>query len=321
MKYNKNILQINCPEILEKVCSFIKQEVNTSRKSGAVVGLSGGVDSALTAALCCEALGKDKVLGLILPEKDSSPLSEKLAKKHASKLGIKTETIDITDNLESFGVYSNRDSAIRSIFPDYKSTYKSKIILPPNILEKDNFNFYTLVIDDGAGHTKSARLDINSFRQIVAATNIKQRTRMVRLYYTAEAINYIVCGTTNKSESIQGFFVKYGDGGVDIEPIASLFKVQVYQMARHLGVIQEIIDRDPTPDTYSMAANDEEFYFRMPYDKLDLLLYAWEHNVPIPEVCLAMDLKEEQVKRVFRDLTAKSNATRSLRIMPPSIEL
>jgi NAD+ synthase len=321
MRFEKDLLQINCGEAIEKICSFISQEVIKSRKNGVVVGLSGGVDSTLTAALCTEALGKEKVIGLILPEKESSPISAELASKDAARLGIKTEIIEVTSDLASFGVYAKRDEVIRKLFPEYQSSFKFKIILPADILERDSFNFYTLVVEDGTGRTKSIRLDLNSFRQIVASTNIKQRTRMVRLYYTAEASNYLVCGTTNKSELIQGFFVKYGDGGVDIEPIADLYKVQVYQLAKNLGISKEIIDRAPTPDTYSLEASDQEFYFRIPYETLDLLLYAWEHSVPIPDICFSMNLKEEQVKRVFRDLTAKYNASKHLRMLPPSPNL
>jgi len=189
------------------------------------------------------------------------------------------------------------------------------------LLSRDAFNFYTLKIEDSDGNVKSTRLDNQSMRRIVAATNTKQRTRMMHLYYYAEMINYLVCGTTNRSEAVQGFFVKYGDGGVDIEPIAHLYKTQVYQLSSHLGVIKEIIERAPSPDTFSFEVTDEEFYFRIPYDRLDLLLYAWENNVAIAEVCEAMALTEEQVKRVFRDFTSKYNATEHLRILPPTLDL
>jgi NAD+ synthase len=289
------------------------------KRAGAVVGMSGGVDSSVAAALCVKALGKEKVLCLILPERESNPVSAKYASRYAKKLGVNALTVNISPALESLGTYRNRDGFIRKIFPEYTSEYKSKITLPADLLSKDALNIFTLRIENGTGKVKTARLDSQSMHGIIATTSTKQRTRMIFLYLHAEMNNYLVCGTTNRSEDIQGFFVKYGDGGVDIEPLAHLYKTQVYQLAAYLGVNKEIIDRVPTPDTYSLMQSDEEFYFRMPYDKLDLLLYAWENKVPLGDVCRVMDLTEEQVKRVFRDFNAKANATRHLHAMPPTL--
>ena len=193
------------------------------------------------------------------------------------------------------------------------------ITLPADLLSKDAFNFFTLKIEDSKGKIHSARLKKDALNGIVAATDTKQRTRMMHLYYFAEKMNYLVCGTTNKSETIQGFFVKYGDGGVDIEPLTHLYKTQVYQLSEHLDVIREIIERAPSPDTFSYQVSDEEFYFRIPYDKLDLLLFAWENKVDVSDVCKAMGLQEDQVQRAFRDFSAKYNATKHLRQLPPII--
>jgi NAD+ synthase len=320
VKFHRDILRIDCKAEADRIGAFIRQQVSVQKRQGVVVGLSGGVDSALAAALCVNALGKYKVLGLILPEKESNPVSAEYALSYASQLGINTVTVDITPVLESLGTYKKRDDIIREIFPEYTTQYKSKITLPPDLLARDAFNFFSLQIEDGRGNVKSARLDNRGVQNIVAATNTKQRTRMIYLYYYAERNNYLVCGTTNRSEVIQGFFVKYGDGGVDIEPIAHLYKTQVYQLSEYLGVSREIREREPSPDTYSFHQSDEEFFFRMPYDILDMLLYAWENRVPLDEVCQVMSLKEEQVKRAFRDFTAKANATKHLHNMPPAIE-
>ena len=321
MKFHKDILRIDGEAATRQICSFIQQQMAIMRRNGTVLGLSGGSDSALCAELCVRALGKDNVLGLILPERESNPMSAEYGIKYAQRLGIRTVIIDITPNLDCFGAYEKRDEAISKIFPEYNSQYKSKIILPPELLSRDSFNFFKLIIDDGNGNVKSARLDNQSLQRIVAATNVKQRTRMMHLYYFAEINNYLVCGTTNKTEIVQGYFVKYGDGGVDIEPIAKLYKTQVYQLAGYLEIMKEIMERAPSPDTFSLEVTDEEFYFRIPYDRLDLLLYAWENKVPITEVCDVTDLTEEQVKRAFRDFTSKRNATKYLRTPPPTPDL
>jgi len=320
MDFHKDILKIDCKSEVERICSFIQQQVRAMRRDGTVIGLSGGVDSAVSAAICVKALGKEKVFGLILPEKESNPVSAEYATKQAKELDIETETIDITPTLEAFGTYHKRDKAIREVFPEYDDGYKSKITLPADLLSRDAYNFFTLKIDDGKGNIKSVRLDKKTLNGIVAATDSKLRTRMMHLYYYAEMKNYLVCGTTNKTETIEGFFVKYGDGGVDIEPLGHLYKTQVSQLAEYLGVISEIIERAPSPDTFSFQVSDEEFYFRIPYATLDLLLYAWKYNIPLERVCETMNLTEEQVKRATRDFAAKYNATKHLRQLPPTLE-
>jgi NAD+ synthase len=319
MKFGKDILKIDCEKEITRICSFIEDQVRKKKDDGIVIGVSGGIDSALCSELCVKTVGKDNVFGLILPEKESNPVSEKFALKQIEKVGIDFETVNITPTLEGFGTYERRDNIIREIFPEFDASYKLKITLPPDLLTRDAFNFFTLTIEDSQGNQKSARLKKQYLNGIIAATDTKQRTRMMHLYYYAEKLNYTVCGTTNRSETNQGFFVKFGDGGVDIEPIGHLYKTQVYQLSRHMGVIDEIIQRAPSPDTFSFQVSDEEFYFRMPYDKLDLLLYAWENEVPIEDVCRGMDLNENQVKRAYRDFSSKYNATQHLRELPASM--
>jgi NAD+ synthase len=234
----------------------------------------------------------------------------------ADHFGVSPVTEDITPVLEGFGCYRRRDEAITRVFPDYVPGWKSKIVLPGNLLEKETLNIFTLTVTRPDGQVFSRRLPLREYFQIVAASNFKQRTRMAMLYYHAELRNYAVIGTPNKNEHDLGFFVKYGDGGVDVNPIIHLFKTQVYQLARYLGVPEEIQKRIPTSDTYSGGSTQEEFFFRVPFEILDTVWFGHEHSVPSQEIAQALGLAAEQVERVIADITRKKRATAYLRMTP-----
>jgi len=320
MEFSRGILKIDPESETEKICRFIREMAfKNFKRRGAVVGLSGGIDSSVVSELCVRAFGKEKVLGLFLPEKESNPISLEYGQKQAKKLGIETIKVNITEHLESLGVYRARNDIIKHIFPEFNDTFKFHITLPQNLLEKDRLNYHAITIEDGNGTRQTRRISATDWLEISSCQNMKQRTRMIQLYYHAEKNNYIVAGTTNKSEVMQGFYVKFGDGGVDIEPIAHFYKTQVYQLAHYLGVIEEIVNRPPSPDTYSLPVTDKEFYFCLNYELLDLLLYTYEKNVPSNTISKTLDLAEEQIERVFRDFRAKEQATWHLRQMPPSL--
>jgi NAD+ synthase len=321
MEFNRGILKINPEAEVKKIFQFIREMTfKNFKRRGAVVGLSGGIDSAVVAELCVKALGKEKVLGMFLPEKESNPISLEYGQKQAAKMGIQTVKIDITEYLESFKAYQTRNTVIKRIFPEFNESFKFHITLPQNLLEKDRFNYHSITFENRNGTRETKRISGTDWLEISACQNMKLRIRMIELYYFAEKNNYIVAGTTNKSEVMQGFFVKFGDGGVDIEPIAHLYKNQVYQLAHHLGVIEEIITRPPSPDTYSLPVTDKEFYFCLDYELLDLLLYAYENDVPYHDISNVLDLDNRQIEWVFRDFKAKEQATWHLREMPPSFD-
>jgi NAD+ synthase len=320
MDFHKNVLDINPEKECDRICEFIKEQVFAHfRREGAVVGISGGIDSALTTALSVRALGKDKVLGVFLPEKESNPISLTYGELLAKKLGIRTEKVDLTPALESQGCYKKRDEVIKKIFPGYDSSYKIKIGLPQDLLERDRINYFSLKMISPKGEEKSFRLSKQGLLGIVAATDMKQRSRMIQLYYFAEKLNYLVIGTTNLSEYAQGFYVKFGDGGVDLEPIAHLYKTQVYQLSKFLDIPDEIIKREPSPDTFSAVVSDQEFFFCMPYDLLDLLLYAQDKKVPVSKVSQVLNLSEEQITRAFRDFDQKRKASVHLNQNAPNL--
>ena len=320
MEFHKDILKIDAESISKQLCDRIGQQITrTLKKRGAVVGISGGIDSSVVAALCVMALGADKVLGVIMPEKDSSPDSSALALMLAGKLGIETVTEDITGGLEGMACYAKRDEAIKKVFPEYDSSYKCKITMPSNVLEKDSFNFFTLTIEDETGNSKAKRMPVSVYLQVVAASNLKQRLRMTTLYYHAEKRNWAVVGTGNKDEHEQGFFVKYGDGGTDLKPIVHLFKVQIYQLADYLGIPDEIIKRTPTTDTYSAEVTQEEFFFGLDFYVMDMLRYAMEHNIPATEAAKVLNLTTEQVERGYANIKRKIEATEYLRMSPLTV--
>jgi NAD+ synthase len=320
MPFSMNSLDIDCKKVADQLIGFLQQQVYVNMKrGGAVVGTSGGIDSAVVAALCSKAFGPEKMFGVLLPDKDSSPDSAALGKELAATFGYEYVTENITNGLDGAGCYTRRDEAIARVFPDYKPGWKAKIVLPTNILEKSRFNVFRLTVTAPGGEPQTKRLPLKEYLQIVAASNMKQRIRMLTLYYHAERLNYAVIGTGNKNEHMQGFFVKYGDGGADIKPIAHLFKTQVFQLAEYLGVPKGICERTPTTDTYPDEQTQEEFFFGLKFKTMDLMWYALEHKVPIDEVAKVMNLQPEQIQRVWDDIEQKKKTTEYLRMEPAGL--
>jgi NAD+ synthase len=315
---NRRVLDIDAAQETDRIVRWLKENMHGLRRSGAVLGISGGIDSSVCLALCVKAFGAERVVPLLLPEKDSDPVSEDLARMLAAHYGVDPVLENITGALDGFACYERRDEAIAGVFPEYdpEAGYTAKIVLPPGLLDEGTLNVFSLTIITPEGQEKSVRLAPAALAQIVAASNLKQRTRMSMLYYHAELRNYAVIGTPNKDEDGQGFFVKYGDGGADLRPIAHLYKTQVYQLARYLDVPEAIQQRTPTSDTYSAPATQEEFFFRLPYETLDLLSWAQENGVPAEEVAQAMDMTPEQVSNAFDDLARKQRTTLYLRTPP-----
>lgn len=314
-------LELDAPAEVERIVHFLQENVqHRLHRQGAVVGISGGIDSSVALALCVNAFGPQRVVGILLPERESSPESGELAHLLADRFGVQTVTEDITAALEGAGCYRRRDEAVKRVFPEFEPDWKSKITLPGNLLDEDRLNVFSLTVVRPDGSQQTQRLPLHEYAQIVASSNFKQRTRMSMLYYHAELRNYAVIGTPNKNERDMGFFVKYGDGGADINPIGHLFKSQVFQIARTLDVPVEIQHRPPTTDTYSAGSTQEEFFYRIPFEILDLVWLGFERDVARADIAAALELTEDQVARVIADIERKHRTTEYLRMHPINLD-
>jgi NAD+ synthase len=318
--FSSEVLAIDASRVADKIEEAIREIVlHRLRRKGAVIALSGGVDSSVTAALCARALGKGRVLGLLLPESESSHDSLHFAQLLTEALGIPSVVENIGSTLDALGCYQRRDEAIRRVIPEYREGWKSKIVLP-NLLDESYYALYSVVAQSPSGETRRTRLTPEAYLGVVAATNFKQRVRKTLEYYHADRLWYAVAGTPNRLEYAQGFFVKNGDGSADFKPIAHLYKTQIYQLGRYLGVPEEILQRPPTTDTYSLDQSQEEFYFALPLEKMDLCLYGKNHGIPAEDVSTAIGLSAEQVKRVYAMIDSKLKASAYLHLLPQLVE-
>ena len=309
----------NIENTINEITNFIKNEVfEIYQKKGVVIGLSGGIDSAITAALCTKSIGSEKILGLILPEKESDVNSKNLALQIAEKYNIDTKTIDITNILESFGVYENKEKIVKQKFLNYNEKCKYRVVVPPKSENSIGMPFLEILDDENTLH----KLKISSFDflNLTAATSIKHRVRMTMLYNYAEKNNFTVVGTTNKTEYLQGYFVKYGDGGSDIEPLVHLYKTQIYQIANFLKLPEKIINQDASPDVWSFKTSDEEFFYAVPYNIVDLILYGRENNISISEIAKFSKIGSEKVEKLIQFQNQKQNKSQTMREKPHSID-
>ncbi|MER8976745.1 MULTISPECIES: NAD(+) synthase [unclassified Mesorhizobium] len=303
----------------DRIVTALRQQLRGLRKRGLVLGLSGGIDSSVSVALAARAVGPRNVLCLFMPESDSDPESLRLGRLVAETFGVEAVTEDIGPALRAMGCYQRRDAFIRELVPEYGEGWASKIVIA-NALEGQGYNISSLVVQDPEGKQTKLRMPLPVYLGVVAATNMKQRTRKQIEYYHADRLNFAVLGTPNRLEYDQGFFVKNGDGAADVKPIAHLYKTQVYALAPHLGVPEEIRNRPPTTDTYSLAQTQEEFYFSLPYDRMDICLYGLNNGMAAEVVGQAAGLAATQVERVWADIIAKRKATRYLHMRPQLVE-
>lgn len=314
-----SVLDIDAEREADRIADTIRTTVERSRRKGVVVAVSGGIDSSVVATLAVRALGSSRVFAVHMPEKESASETLPLSTELTDWLAVDSTVEDISPILAAAGCYRRRDAAIRSVVPEYAEGYRSKIVLP-SVLDSDAYRLYSVVVEAPDGTRITRRLTPTAYLEIVAASNFKQRTRKMLEYFHSDCLNYIVAGTPNRLEYDQGFFVKLGDGAADVKPIAHLYKTQVYALAAHLGVPESIRTRPSTTDTYSLPQSQEEFYFSLPYGRMDMCLYALNHGVAAADVADATGLTPEQVERVFRDIGQKRRSTAYLHATPVLVE-
>ena len=309
---NKDILILDAEREIEKITKTLRQLMrDTIKRRGIVLGLSGGIDSSVTCALAVKAFGPKKVFGLHMPERHSSDETLSLSTRVSNHFGIDSSHEDISGILEAVDFYQRYDAAVKSVIPEYGDGWKSKIVIP-NIIESNELSLFSVVAQSTGGEIQKVRLPLKAYLEILAATNFKQRTRKMLEYYHADRLNYAVAGTPNRLEYDQGFFVKLGDGAADIKPIAHLYKTQVYQLAEYLGVPADIRRRPPTTDTYSLPQGQDEFYFSLSHDKMDLCLYGKNNGYTVKEVASVLEFQPDQIQRIYDDIDHKRSTTRYL---------
>ena len=306
MTFDRSVLSIDAPAVAGAIeQAIVSSTARTLRRRGVVVGVSGGIDSSVCLALAVRALGVNRVVALLMPEWESDDGSTERGRELCDSLGVVPTLEHIGPTLEAAGCYARRDAAIREVFPDYGPGYRQKVTIAGDLLGSDRLNFFNLTVRSPDGEDATVRMPASVYSRVVAATNMKQRTRKLIEYYHADANNFAVLGTPNRLEYELGFFVRGGDGLADLKPIAHLYKTQVYALAEYLEVPASIRSQPPTTDTYSLPQTQEEFYFALPYAEMDLMLWAWEHQVAPSDVGPPLDLAAEQVERVYRDIENK----------------
>jgi NAD+ synthase len=310
-------LNRNTQKIAKTIRIFIKDQIAEFKKKGVVIGVSGGVDSAVILTLAVQELGNDNVYGLLLPEKESAASSASLGAEICEKVGVLYEKVSISPILESLAIYDKKEEIIKRTCPEYDPHIHKTSLVLPDLLNKELLNvpYIQLVKDDET--IAEHRLKASDYLELIGLQNVKQRSRMLVQYMYAEKMNYAVCGTTNKTEVLLGQFVKYGDGGVDIEPLGDCYKTQVYALAKYLNINERIIQRPPSADTWSQYTSDEDFYWRMPIHIMDQLLYGQEHQLSVEVIEKNTGLSAETINKTHRHINRIRNNTAYIRAAPP----
>jgi len=297
-------MKIKSDKVALSLENFIREYTDKLEREGVILGLSGGIDSAVIAALCVRAIGPKKTLALIMPEKDSKKEHTEDALSFARELGIEAKLVDITPYLEELGVYK--------LFPLDKILSLGKL---KGTLVRKAYRFYERKTGKLPFLESLSGFKDKEFNSYLAKGNAyyraKHRLRMILLYLYAELENRLVVGAANKSEYKIGYFVKHGcDDATDIMPLLNLYKTQVRELACYLNIPARIIEKPPSPDVMPGLADDEEV-MRISYEKMDLILLGLEKGWKVLDIVKALGIEEDEVIYI-RKLMQKSEHMRKI---------
>lgn len=300
----KTEMKINPEKVALSLENFIREYTEKLEREGAILGLSGGIDSAVIAALCVRSLGPEKTLALIMPEKDSKKEHTKDALNFARELNIKAKLDDITPYLEELGVYK--------LFPLDKILSSGKL---KGALVRKAYHFYERKTGKLPFLESLSGFKDKEYNSYLAKGNAyyraKHRLRMMLLYLYAELENRLVVGAANKSEYKIGFFIKHGcDDATDIMPLLNLYKTQVRELAQYLNIPARIIKKPPSPDVMPGIVDDEEV-IGISYEKMDLILLALEKGWKLADIVKTLGIEEDEVIYI-KNLMQKSEHMRKI---------
>jgi NAD+ synthase len=302
-------LRFDADATIARLQDQIVNAVRDLGRRGAVVALSGGIDSSVSAALCVRALGPERVFGLLLPEVANAPEATSDGRLVADTLGIEAQVVEITGALEALGCYAGQEEAIRRVVPEFRATWPHKLV---RSAPTGGIVVISLEMVDDEGATRTVRLPADVYRHYISSQNMKQRVRKLLEYTWAERLGYAVIGTPNLLEYDQGFFVKSGDGLADIKPIAGLYKSQVFALATTLGLPDRIATRAPTTDTFTLPQSQEEYFFGHPYERMDLLLWGRDQEMPAEEMSALAGISPELVEAAYAEIDRRRATARYL---------
>ena len=301
-------LQIDPEQVAKRIEEFLRHSVDQFQRDGVILGMSGGIDSAVVASLAVRALGPENVHALLLPERDSSPDSKSDALLEIRRLGLDYREVDLAPMLKPVGIYKLLPLQILGLRGIKASVVQHQHRLQAEALGEMPFRA-GLLGTRGLGDKKKL-IDAGN-----AYARVKHRMRMLTLYYYADLENLLVLGTTNRSEAMSGFVVKWGDNVADVEPILPLYKHQVRQLARHLGVCQKIIDKAPSPDL--LPGIVDTLALGMDYDTLDRILWGLDQGWGTEQIVETLGVAVDQVEHV-QEMQRRSE---HLRTLPPQPDL
>ena len=274
-------------KLIENQIQFIREHVKEQNKSGVILGLSGGIDSAVVAALAVRALGADKVHALILPDVDSADTTVEDARLVADSLGIKNIQVkDISPLIKTIGAYDLFPELYNGLDRNQRGEQIVKMkaeIVKKNTGDQDFLSYY---------RTNA----LKRLRDIRALWNTKIRLRMTSIYMEAERHNLLVLGTTNRTEYELGWFTKYGDGGVDIELLYPLYKNKVFALAKVLNIPEKIINKKPSGDI--LPGVDDESGIGVPYEILDEVLAQLSKNTSPEKIAAQLKVSMDTIQKI-----------------------